>query len=57
MPRPKPVTVRFGEPIMFELNLLNPRGGRGVRRAAVELLEQRIRELKREFMSGQTVWR
>jgi len=46
VPRPKPVTVRFGEPIMFELSPGDPRGGRGVRRAAVELLEQRIRELK-----------
>jgi 1-acyl-sn-glycerol-3-phosphate acyltransferase len=46
MPRPKPVTVRFGEPIMFELNPGDPRGGRGVRRAAVELLEQHIRALK-----------
>ncbi|HME36960.1 MAG TPA: lysophospholipid acyltransferase family protein [Candidatus Sulfotelmatobacter sp.] len=46
MPRPGPVSVRFGEPIMFEAKHSDPRGGRGSRRAAVELLEQRIRELK-----------
>jgi len=46
VPRPKPVTVRFGEPIMFGLHPGDPGGARGVRRAAVELLEQRIRGLK-----------
>ena len=46
MPRPGPITVRFGEPIMFESSSTDPRGGRGARRAAVELLEQRIRGLK-----------
>jgi 1-acyl-sn-glycerol-3-phosphate acyltransferase/long-chain acyl-CoA synthetase len=49
MPRPRSVTVRFGEPIMFELNPADARGGRGARRAAVELLEQRIRELNTSF--------
>jgi 1-acyl-sn-glycerol-3-phosphate acyltransferase len=46
MPRPGPITVRFGEPIMFESNRPDSRGGRGTRRAAVELLEERIRGLK-----------
>lgn len=45
MPRPGPVTVRFGEPIMFESNPLDPLPGRGRRKAAVELLEHRIRGL------------
>jgi 1-acyl-sn-glycerol-3-phosphate acyltransferase len=44
MPRPGHVTVRFGEPIMFESNALAPLPG-GRRKAAVELLEQRIRGL------------
>jgi 1-acyl-sn-glycerol-3-phosphate acyltransferase len=47
MPRPGPVTVRFGEPIVFESNQFDFRSGPGRRRAAVELLEQRIRGLKR----------
>jgi 1-acyl-sn-glycerol-3-phosphate acyltransferase len=46
MPRPGTVTVRFGEPITFESNLFDLRWGRGPRRAAVELLEQRIRGLR-----------
>jgi 1-acyl-sn-glycerol-3-phosphate acyltransferase len=45
VPRPGPITVRFGEPIMFESNALHPLPGRGRRKAAVELLEQRIRGL------------
>jgi 1-acyl-sn-glycerol-3-phosphate acyltransferase/long-chain acyl-CoA synthetase len=45
MPRPGPVTVRFGEPIMFKSNQFDPQLGRGPRRAAVELLERRIRAL------------
>jgi 1-acyl-sn-glycerol-3-phosphate acyltransferase len=53
MPRPGPITVRFGEPIIFELNPADIRAGaaagRGARRAAVELLEQRIRGLKPSF--------
>ena len=47
MLRPGSVTVRFGEPIVFESNQFDFRWGRGRRRAAVELLEQRIRGLKR----------
>ncbi len=48
MPRPGSVTVRFGEPIRFALNL--DRGpGRELRRAAVELLQQRILELGRRL--------
>ena len=52
LPRPGPITVRFGEPIIFELNPADRRsesgsgGGRGARRGAVELLEQRIRGLR-----------
>jgi len=46
MPRPGAVTVRFGEPIMFEANQFNPLPRRGLRRAAVELLEERIRGLR-----------
>jgi 1-acyl-sn-glycerol-3-phosphate acyltransferase len=45
VPRPGPITVRFGEPIMFESNALDPLPGRGRRKGAVELLEQRIRGL------------
>ncbi len=52
MPRPWPVTVRFGEPIMFGSNQFDSRSGRGPRRAAVELLEQRIRGLKRRPSVG-----
>ncbi len=52
MPRPGTVTVRFGEPIMFESNQLDPRWGRGPRRAAVELLEQRIRDLSWRPLAG-----
>ena len=47
MPRLGTVTVSFGEPIMFASNQFDSRVGRGSRRAAVELLEQRIRELSR----------
>ncbi len=46
MPRPGVVTVRFGEPIMFASNQFDPRRRRGSRRAAVELLERRIRALR-----------
>lgn len=46
VPRPRAVTVRFGEPIIFESNPADFRGGRGARRAAVELIEQRIRGMK-----------
>ncbi len=52
MPRPGPVTVRFGQPIMFESNQFDFRSGRGLRRAAVELVEQRIRGLKRRPSAG-----
>jgi len=52
MPRPGPVTVRFGEPIVFESDQFDFRWGRGRRRAAVELLEQRIRGLKQRPSAG-----
>jgi 1-acyl-sn-glycerol-3-phosphate acyltransferase len=45
VPRPGVVTVRFGEPIRFASNSSDPVAGRGIRKAAVELLEQRIRGL------------
>jgi hypothetical protein len=53
MPRPGSVAVRFGEPIVFESNQFDFRSGRGRRRAAVELLEQRIRGLKQRPSAGQ----
>lgn len=46
MPRPGPVTVRFGEPIVFKSNQTGSQWEPGRRRAAVELLELRIRGLK-----------
>jgi 1-acyl-sn-glycerol-3-phosphate acyltransferase len=45
VPRPGSVTVRFGEPVLFATGHFDPRLGRGPRRAAVELLERRIRAL------------
>jgi 1-acyl-sn-glycerol-3-phosphate acyltransferase len=45
MPRMGTVTVRFGEPIMFGSNQFDHPPGRGLRKAAVELLERRIRGL------------
>jgi 1-acyl-sn-glycerol-3-phosphate acyltransferase len=45
MPRPGSVTVRFGEPIQFESSHGDPMQGRGLRKTAVALLEQRIRGL------------
>jgi 1-acyl-sn-glycerol-3-phosphate acyltransferase len=45
IPRSGSVTVRFGEPIRFELNQRDPALDRERRQAAVELLEQRIRGL------------
>ena len=47
MPRPGPVAVRFGEPITFESSQFDTLPRRVSRRAAVELLEQRIRGLSR----------
>jgi 1-acyl-sn-glycerol-3-phosphate acyltransferase len=55
MPRPGPVTVRFGEPITFKSNQFDPRLGRGPRRAAVELLEQRIRALSGRPSAGDVI--
>ena len=45
LPRPGTVTVRFGEPIRFASNPFDHLPARGLRKAAVELLERRIREL------------
>ena len=60
MPRPGTVTVRFGEPIMFESSQFDPHQsdpvrGRASRRAAIELLEQRIRELRRRPPAGDVI--
>jgi len=46
------VTVRFGEPIRFASNSSDPLHEREVRKAAVELLEQRIRGLSRKPAAG-----
>jgi 1-acyl-sn-glycerol-3-phosphate acyltransferase len=54
MPRPGRVTVRFGEPIQFESNSSDPMIERGLRRAAVELLEKRIRGLSLPSASGRS---
>jgi 1-acyl-sn-glycerol-3-phosphate acyltransferase len=52
VPRLGIVTVRFGEPIRFAPNSSDPLLARGVRKAAVELLEQRIRGLSRKPPAG-----
>lgn len=52
VPRLGAVTVRFGEPIRFASNSSDPLLRREVRKAAVELLEQRIRELSRKPAAG-----
>ena len=51
LPRPGTVTVRFGEPIRFA-SPIDHLPARGLRKAAVELLEQRIRELSQKPMAG-----
>jgi 1-acyl-sn-glycerol-3-phosphate acyltransferase len=48
MPRPGSLTVRFGEPIRFESKRLDHALDRELRKAAVELLEQRIRGLSQK---------
>lgn len=48
MPRLGAVTVRFGEPVRFASNSSDPLLERGLRKAAVELLEQRIRGLSQK---------
>jgi 1-acyl-sn-glycerol-3-phosphate acyltransferase len=55
IPRPRTVTVRFGEPMMFESNQFDTPLGRGPRRAAVELLEQRIRSLSQRPPTGEVI--
>jgi 1-acyl-sn-glycerol-3-phosphate acyltransferase len=52
LPRPGSVTVRFGKPIRFASNASDPQVGRGRRKAAVELLEQRIRALSQRPSAG-----
>jgi 1-acyl-sn-glycerol-3-phosphate acyltransferase len=48
VPRPGGVTVRFGEPIRFESKRLDHARDRELRKAAVELLERRIRGLSQK---------
>ncbi len=52
MPRPGPVAVRFGEPITFESNQFDALPRRASRKAAIELLEQRIRGLSQRPPAG-----
>jgi 1-acyl-sn-glycerol-3-phosphate acyltransferase len=52
VPRLGTVTVRFGEPIRFASNLSDPLLAREVRKAAVGLLEQRIRGLSQKPPAG-----
>jgi 1-acyl-sn-glycerol-3-phosphate acyltransferase len=52
MPRPGAVAVRFGEPIRFALDSSDPLLARDIRKAAVELLEQRIRGLSQKPPAG-----
>lgn len=52
MPRPGPVTVNFGEPITFESNQFDPLRRRAPRRAAIELLEERVRSLSQTPLAG-----
>ena len=52
VPRPGSVTVRFGEPIRFASEFVRSRAGRRLRKAAVELLEQRIRGLSESPSAG-----
>jgi 1-acyl-sn-glycerol-3-phosphate acyltransferase len=52
LPRPGAVTVRFGEPIRFASNLFDHLPARGLRKDAIELLEQRIRELSQKPAVG-----
>src|SRR5580658_11346254 len=55
MPRPRPITVRFGEPIRFESNQFDPLRRRASRRAAIELLEQSIRDLSQRPPAGNLI--
>jgi len=55
LPRPGTVTVRFGEPIRFASSPFDHLPARGLRKAAVELLEQRIRELGQKPVPGEFV--
>jgi 1-acyl-sn-glycerol-3-phosphate acyltransferase/long-chain acyl-CoA synthetase len=47
MPRPGAITVRFGAPVTFESNEFDHLSGLELRNAAVELLANRIRDLRR----------
>jgi 1-acyl-sn-glycerol-3-phosphate acyltransferase len=52
VPRPGSVTVRFGEPMKFESQQFDRLVPRELRRVAVEMLEQRIRQLSRRPAPG-----
>ena len=55
LPRPGAVTVCFGEPIRFASNPFDHVPARGLRKAAVELLEQRIRDLSQKPSAGELI--
>jgi 1-acyl-sn-glycerol-3-phosphate acyltransferase len=55
LPRLGTVTVRFGEPIQFASSPFDHLPARGLRNAAVELLEQRIRELGKKPVPEESV--
>jgi 1-acyl-sn-glycerol-3-phosphate acyltransferase len=55
MPRPGAVTVCFGEPVVFDSNQFDHLSGRGLRNAAVEVLEERIRGLRLEPATRGTI--
>jgi 1-acyl-sn-glycerol-3-phosphate acyltransferase len=57
MPRLGHVTVRFGEPIRFESHQFDHVAARGLRKATVELIEQRIRGLSQRFPAVDLVGR
>jgi 1-acyl-sn-glycerol-3-phosphate acyltransferase len=57
IPRLGSVTVRFGEPIRFESQPIDPVAARGLRKAAVELIEQRIRGLSQRYPAADFVER
>jgi 1-acyl-sn-glycerol-3-phosphate acyltransferase len=52
VPRLGAATVRFGEPLRFASSSSDPLHERAVRKAAVELLEHRIRGLSRKPRAG-----
>ena len=55
VPRPGGIVVRFGKPMRFESTRFDHLPGRVLRKAAVELLEQRIRELSQRRPTGSLI--